>query len=405
MPPLLLHDDDDLRDPSSGPDPDPAPTLAEAVTALGRAADQRAAELDALRRLPDDLHEAAAGAGLFRQLVPTALGGLGRSPLDWFRTGMALAGHDASLGWVVTQGAAELGWIGAGADDGWAREVLADPHGTSASSSAGIGTLAVDGATSRFSGRWVFNTGSSHATWIGGMAVVEGEATPEGAPVVRWGWVPAERAEVADDWDPAGLRGTGSRSTSIDAQEIPSVWTFAPEAPTTNDRGPHRILVGNGFWPIATSVAAVQLGNARRALDVAAELVHRKAPSPRFTPLVDSAAVQRSLARAEGLWGAAVAAVERELESMWEQARRTGELTVEQRVRLHRANLTANDLALQVVDLVSEVTGTASVARAHVLSRVQRDAHALRSHITTNGVSAELNTQVALGLLPHHVVV
>ena len=58
----------------------------------------------------------------------------GVEPLDWFRTGVELARHEASFGWVVTQGAAELGWIGAGGDDGWARELLGDPLATSASS-------------------------------------------------------------------------------------------------------------------------------------------------------------------------------------------------------------------------------------------------------------------------------
>ena len=397
---LLLFDDpvDDA----------PSPTFLhplDAAAALGAAADARTAELDDGRQVPGDLYRAAARAGLFRQLVRRDLGGAGLEPLDWFRTGVELARHEASFGWVVTQGAAELGWIGAGGDDAWARELLADPLATSASSSAGIGTLRVDGDRSTLRGSWSFNTGSPNASWIGGLALVDGAVTDDGAPVIRWGWVPADRAEVADDWDASGLRGTGSHSTSIPEQDIPTAWTFSPSDVTSNDRGAHRVLVGNGFWPIATSVAATQLGNARRALDEAALLVVDKAPAPAFTPLAANAAVQRSLTEAEGLWAAAHAGVERELVAMWAEAERDGELSVPQRVRLHRANLAANALAVQVVDLVSQITGTSSVARRHVLARCLRDAHALRSHITVGGTSTEWNAKVALGLAESHYLV
>lgn len=376
-----------------------------AVSVLGALADARTPELDAARRLPDDLHRRAVRSGLFRQLVGSDLGGLGLSPLAWFRNGVALARHQGSLAWVVTQGAAELGWIAAGGDDAWAREVLAEPHATSASTVAGVGSLRIQGATSRFSGRWAFNTGSPAATWIGGLALVEGEADPTGRPVTRWGWVPAGRAEVIEDWDGDGLRGTGSHSTVIPAQDIPTAWTFSPEAPTTNDRGPYRILVGNGNWPIATAVAATQLGNARRALDEATQVVLTKAPAPTFKPLIRNAAVQRALAAAEALWSAASASVEQELEALWDEARRDGELGPARRVALHRANLAASRLAVRAVDLATDLAGTTAAARGHVLSRCRRDAHVLQAHISVNGAAAELNTRVAQGLTDSHVLV
>ena len=55
---------------------------------------------------------------------------------------------------------------------------------------------AIDGTTARFGGSWGFDTGSPNATWIGGMALVKGARTDAGGPVIRWGWVPADRARV-----------------------------------------------------------------------------------------------------------------------------------------------------------------------------------------------------------------
>ncbi len=380
-------------------------TMTETMTIeeLGAAADARTAELDAGCRLPADLYAAALDAGLFRQLVAPALGGAGHPPVAWFRTGMALARHEASLAWVVTQGAAELGWIAAGGDPAWAAEVLADPRAASASTVAGFGRLVVDGDRSRFSGRWAFNTGCQGATWIGGLALVDGGA--DGRPLVRWGWVPAARAVIVEDWDPDGLRGTGSHTTVVEEQEIRTAWTFDPKAPTENDRGAHRCLVGNGNWPIAVAVAAVQLGNARRALDEARAIVVAKAPPPDFVRLADNAAVQRSLVEAEGLWQAGVATVERELEAMWAEAAVLQELTAETRVRLHRATLTADRHAVRAVELACEITGTASLPRGHVLGRCRRDARALHGHVSVNGMSAEHNARVDLGAQDRSILV
>ena len=375
------------------------------VERLGATADARTRELHDARRIPDDLYRDAVDAGLFRQLVPTELGGLGHTPVDWFRAGVHLARHEPSLAWVVTQGAAELGWIAAGGDESWALEVLADHRAVSASSTAGVGLLSIAAGGTRLSGRWRFNTGCQGATWIGGLAMVDGEVTDAGMPAMRMAWVPADRAEIADDWRPSGLHGTGSHSTVIEEQDIDLRWTFDVFSPTANDRGAHRVLVGNGNWPIAASAAAVQVGNARRALDEARDVIATKAPMPDMRPLATNAAVQRGLTEAEGLWHAAVVSVDVALAAMWDEATRHGELSTATRVALHRANVTASRLSTRVVDAVVELTGSEAVAHDHVLARCGRDAHALHPHISVGGASAEHNAKVDLGLEPLHILV
>lgn len=371
----------------------------DTATLLGQDADRRWTELDEARRQPADLYQAALAAGLFRTLVPTALGGTGGSPVDWFRIGLELAWHEPSHGWVVSQGAAELGWLTVGSDPAFGREVLADPLGSSSTTIAGIGELAIDGDNATFGGRWAFDTGCTGATWIGGLAMIAGAVSPEGLPALRFACVPADRADIADDWNPTGLRGTGSHSVTIPKQAIDPTWTFTPFEPTPHDYGPHRCLVGNGNWPIATSVAATQLGAARRALDEAKEILITKAPPPTFVPLANNAAVQRAYVRAEGLWNACRSSVERELELMWAEAERFGELSSAQRVRLFAANATANEQAVAIIDSMCELTGTVTVDRTHPLSRCRRDAEVLRGHLAANGQSVEYGGAVALGVL------
>ena len=369
------------------------------VTDLGAEAEARWAELDDSCRLPDDLHQKALGAGLFRTLVPAELHGLGGSPVDWFHVGVELARHEASMGWVVTQGAAALGWLAAGGDPSWALEVLADPLGSTASSIAGAGSLVVDGDEVTVSGRWAFNSGAHGATWIGGAGMVTRADGAPCEPEIRFGFVPADRAEIIEDWDPPGMRGTGSNSTAIQEQTIPWAWTFRPSEATGNDRGPYRCVVGNGNWPIAGSVATTQLGVARRAIDEAREIVCHKAPSPDFQLLSENSAVQRTLLRAEGAWTGCIAAIEDELDSMWDQAHARGELTSEQRVRLFTANAVGAERAVEIVNDMCTITGTAAMDRTHPLSRCRRDAHGLHGHFATNGSSMEAAAKVSLGLI------
>jgi hypothetical protein len=56
----------------------------------------------------------------------------------------------------------------------------------------------------------------------------------------------------------------------------PSRLGFNIRKPGIKDYGPMSVAVGNGYWPIATAVAAIQLGTSRRALDDAGDLVKVK---------------------------------------------------------------------------------------------------------------------------------
>jgi indole-3-acetate monooxygenase len=400
-------------------DPTRPDTLDAAAASLAEEAAASVDILDAERRLPRDLVRRTTAHGLFRQLVPQDLGGLGTPPIEWFRRGLEMARREPSFAWVVTQGSAELAWIAVGGDPSWAADVLADPQAASASTTAGVGTLRLDAEgdaaetadrTGTANGSWGFDTGVTSATWIGGMVIVERpEGDPQrrtdGVPELRIAWVPADRATIIEDWDSTGLRGTGSHRISIAEQRIPWRWTVAWHEPTIHDHGPHRVMVGNGNWPIASSVAAVQLGTARAALDEVRRLITGKAPAPSFTPLVQNAAVQRRLVELEGSWLGARAAVERELETMWDEAVEHGSLSTGQRVRLATVNAAANRTAVQLVDGAAELAGTEVAKRTSRLSRCLRDVHTLRGHVATNGTVLERIAQADFGLLAPDLLV
>ncbi len=81
-----------------------ADTLLDRIRALAPlVADHRTA-FDRDRRLPAPVVEALADAGLFRLLLPAALGGPELSPLDFMRVVEAAAALDGSVGWLVGNG-------------------------------------------------------------------------------------------------------------------------------------------------------------------------------------------------------------------------------------------------------------------------------------------------------------
>jgi indole-3-acetate monooxygenase len=375
--------------------PEPEIPQAVEVSRLAKEAETRWVEFDERCSVPADLFEQAARIGLFRQLVPTDLGGLGSTPLEWYRTGLDISRHQPSLGWVVSQGAAVLGQLAVAGDPDWVAEVLSDPVAAVAASIAGGGTLHPDGDGGYcFSGRWSFTSGCEGATWLGGLSVVKG-CEPD--LVFLYSVVPADRARVERTWDATGLRGTGSHTVVVDEQSVPTTWSFASDRPARHRSDAARCLVSNGNWPIGVSVASTQLGIARRALDEVAALLPHKAPAPLLEPLSTSSSVQRALMEAEGLWHATNAGVEAALGRLWEAAEDRQELDTRLRVEIATANATANRLAVQMVDRACELVGTSMTPVDHPLSRAIRDAVTLRGHISTNGAVMERAARVRFG--------
>src|SRR6185295_3849035 len=138
---------------------------------LATEADARRDELDRMRRIPADLFKRAGDAGLFRQLICKELGGLGRSPAEWFCTGVEMARWEPSLAWVVTQGAGDMATYVAAGDPAFTSALLADQRAYIASSDNTVGALAPEDDGFRFGGRWGFCSGCHGATWVGGRGL------------------------------------------------------------------------------------------------------------------------------------------------------------------------------------------------------------------------------------------
>ena len=372
--------------------------LHDTAVSLAKEADARREELTRARCIPSDIFKRAANGGLFRQMVAPQLGGLGVSPVEWFENGMHMARWEPSFAWVVTQGAGDMATYLSAGEAAFGDELLADRDAYTASSDNGAGTLVPEDDGYRVEGRWAFCSGCQGATWVGGFARFPAHLVDVNPFNGRWVLVPANRARIEETWDTMGMIGTGSHSIVLDSQHVPAAWTFLIEEPGSIDHGPMSIAAGNGYWPIATSVSAVQLGIARRALDAAGELAMKK-PIARSTELLcKNANVQRQLMRAEAAWSASKAGVDLVLREMWEAAKQSRRLPAAILMALASANVYASATAIDIVETVCDVISTSIAPSRSIFGACLRDARTIGSHIAVNPVKLELIAKMKFGL-------
>src|SRR4051794_5117872 len=147
--------------------------LLESVRALEPLVRETAAEAEAARGYPSRVTDAMAQAGMFRMLVPCALGGLEVDPLTLHAVIEEVSRWDGSAGWTAMIGSGASSMSGFLPSE-FVREIFADPNAFMCGNLGAPGARAVavpDGY--RVSGRWPFVSGCEHATWIGGAAVLE----------------------------------------------------------------------------------------------------------------------------------------------------------------------------------------------------------------------------------------
>ncbi|MFZ2066859.1 MAG: acyl-CoA dehydrogenase family protein [Xanthobacteraceae bacterium] len=168
--------------------------------------------------LPETIAELQA-AGFFRVLQPKRWGGYELDLSTFYDIEMTLGEGDMSVGWaygvlgVVT-------WFLGLIDDRVAQEVWdPDTNTLICSSTMPAGkAVAVDGGF-RVKGHWRYASGCEHCDWamLGGM--VQADDAP---PDWRFFVVPRSDYKTVDNWQVAGLQGTGSIDVILEDVFVPS---------------------------------------------------------------------------------------------------------------------------------------------------------------------------------------
>jgi alkylation response protein AidB-like acyl-CoA dehydrogenase len=289
----------------------------------------------------------------------------------------------------------------------------------------------------RLRGRWSYASGSTHAEWLVCASVVTepdpiadladradvagldgtdeadeaDEAGGEGrvrragsaaagdpaptAPRTRMLFVPADAVRFDDDWDPIGLRGTGSVSFTVDDLFVPEEFSVdggllrrPPEARPSRGYA----IAYYDFGPFTT--ASTALGIAQDALSAFPGIAVGTVPARGTEPLNSSHTVQAGLARA--------AALVRSAELMLSDAANHASLRCliggeDLSALIRLAAATVGENTVRAVDSLHTMAGTRSLAAGGRLDRCFRDVHSAVAHITLAPTNFEMVGAYLLG--------
>ena len=366
--------------------------LKERIAALAPLVAAQREAMDRERRLTRPVFQAIADAGLLRLWLPRAFGGWELSPPDFMTVVEAAAALDGSIGWVVGNGGGmsrAAGYLPEAVAGPW----FANPDAFVVATNGAIGeAVPVDGGY-RVSGRWPFASGIHHASLVATACQVA-DGTGEG-PILLC-YVPAEHAEIIDNWRVSGLRATGSCDYTLSNVFVPTAHTHDMQQPPATQPG---LLYR---WPsrsaFITTVAVVPLGIARAALDTFARELAARARTGTAVALRDRELIQSDIGRAEMLHAAARALLLSAMNELSAAIDEAGDELVRARVMYRSASTHAAESAIRVVEIVSAAAGATSIWEEHPLERQFRDVHAAAKHVAMSPNNYVLAGRMCLGV-------
>lgn len=369
--------------------------ILQAVRALAPLVAEHRAEFDRARRLPEPVVRALVAADLFRLWAPQPVGGAGLSPealIDIIEEASAL---DASLGWIMTNGAI-MSRMGGFLPPAVAQEWFGDPDCFIACSTGAVGTARQVEGGYRVSGRWPFSSGVQSARRVMGLAKLEGAGEDPRDNLICV-YVPAGAVEIIDKWHVSGLRGTGScdfllEDVFVPGQHAHSFLEAAPAQPGLL----YRLPVVSAF---VLSVSLVPLGITRGALaDFVA--VAGRTRGGTSQPLREREMIQVDVARAEALRRSAKALMVEALADLEAALDIGGDELVRARAFFRVALSHAAESCQRAVGMLAACAGTAAISEAGSLERRVRDMDAAVKHVAMNPQSFVTGGRVLLGLEP-----
>jgi alkylation response protein AidB-like acyl-CoA dehydrogenase len=355
------------------------------------------------RRLSASVADELRGLGCYRMYRPRERGGLGFDPVSAFRVVEELSRIDSAAGWnIAVANASEP--FGAWFSD----ETTAEVFGPADTTMAGAfnpprKAVPVDGGY-QLSGKTTFNSNCHSANWVLGLANIYDSDEPrlgeDGHPETLITLFPMSEAEIIENWETLGMRGTGSHDVNVDNIFVPKSHAvpFVPmETPSSAYSGPlHRTTV----WPSVAINGVSAMGIAQAAIDAYIDLAGIKIPAYTERTLRDRSMVQLRLAHAEAKLGAARAYLYDTFNTAWKTAVSGSFLDMQQKADCQQASSYSVMASAEAVDLIHSIAGSSAIRNEQSFQRHFRDCHVITQHAFVCESRLEAVGQVRLGLEP-----
>jgi alkylation response protein AidB-like acyl-CoA dehydrogenase len=377
---------------------------------IARAADlvpilrAKAAWGDQNGRLTDEVIEAMAKAGIFRMQLPVHYGGYECDTRTTMEVGIQLGRGDGAAAfcvaawWVMT-------WAISHFPDEVQDLIFSDPDVRICGTFVPAGTGApVDGGIV-VSGEWAFNSGAWHSQWKMLSTMIP---TPDGSdmePIMAV--VPMSDLKIVDDWEVAGLRGTGSITTIAENVFIPAARYQRLSDVMRQEFGRNRNLDSPIYrGPVVGTLSAINTGKmvglAKAASEAFFERLDRPIAHTTYARQRDAPVTHLQLAEATMLIEEAESHAHALAGLVDEKNNANEPLTMHERAYCRAAVGRVAQLCLQAVNIFIMISGASSIYNSMPIQRIQRDIQAMNIHaVNLPSKNLELYGRILCGLEPN----
>jgi alkylation response protein AidB-like acyl-CoA dehydrogenase len=344
-----------------------AEEVATAAAAAANATETR-------RRLDPELARAIVDAGFARYFVPASVGGIEGSFAELGRAVVAIGRGCTSTAWCASI-IAYLGRMAAYLPrDAWADVWANGPDTVIVGSVTPSGNADPVAGGWRVSGRWPSISAVDFADWVLVTPKVDNDRSK-----ARVFAMPRSECEVLDDWNPVGMKGTGSNTVVVENVFVPEHRGFARGDLLTGQATdctarPHSVplpaVLGLGF-------AMPVLGAARGALEAwRTSVIARLRKATPGAPGLARTTYAVTLARSAGEIDAAELLLDRAA-----VLADSGDLADLPTARNLRDCALAVEILTTAVDRLFRTSGTSGTAATNPMQRFWRDVNAAASHV------------------------
>ncbi|HXQ50835.1 MAG TPA: acyl-CoA dehydrogenase family protein [Stellaceae bacterium] len=357
---------------------------------------QRAAETEALRRLPDATNREFAEAGFYKIMQPHRYGGYELRFGLQTELGAELGRACGSAAWVASITSCHP-WLAGMFPPEAQDEIWGESAETTVSSSFMAVAPKVERTQGgyRVSGRWKFSSGVDHCRWAVVMLPIP--------PKVFFALLRLSECRVEDTWRAVGLAGTGSNDIVADSVFLPDrrlldlddVKGGPTPGSAVNDHYLYRLPV---LAPLTFSIVGNALGVARGIAETIVEQLQVQ-KSRAGTPVAANQSIQLRVAEAQAEIDAAHALVFKDRDEIVRKGLAGETITLADRVRYRRDMSFSGQLCVRAVERLFPIVGAQGLMSDHPVQRGWRDLRAISHHLAmTWDIQGSLYGAVTLGL-------
>ncbi len=359
---------------------------------IGKEAERQNKDILKDRCLPDELILDLKKSGAFKLWIAAEYGGLQASVADLSQAVQILAQYNGSIAWIL--GVTGTAALGSGyLEKDFAREIFGDPLALTGGWAAPVGKAKKEKNGIKVSGKWSWGSGIRHCSHIvaGAMLIDDNNEKPRSILV----YLKPEDVQFIDNWNVLGLNGTNSIDYAVENAFVPNGnWMFFPVVKPKIDAALYRFSF---LGALASGVASVALGLAKRAIDEIIILATEKVPSGGRKTLGERAVIQEKVALMKAKYLSCKSFLENAIEKNWSNAAgRIDDISTKSELRL-ATTFTVSECC-EIVSQAYKIGGGSSIWDGVKLQELLKDIHVVSQHGMVSSNNYEIAGRVAFGL-------